>query len=84
MMYKKYEFPTKKLLNDKLKKLNSSNEPIVLNKLIIEQGVYDGEEIVKAPVLSKGWCVDVVWSTSVPKDWNEYEIHPASPKHVLA
>lgn len=83
-MHKKYEFPTKKLLNSKLKGLDLSNEPIVLNKLTIEQGVYNGEEVVKEPVFSKGYCVDVVWSTEVPEDWNEYEIHPKSPKHVIA
>ncbi|PCH95886.1 MAG: hypothetical protein COB83_07210 [Gammaproteobacteria bacterium] len=84
MIYKKYEFQTKKLLNDKLKKLNSSNEPIKLNKLTIEQGVYDGEKVVKEPVFSKGYCVDVVWSTEVSKDWNEYEINPKNPKHKIS
>jgi len=84
MIHKKYEFPTKKLLTDKLKELDLSNQRIKLNKLIIRQGVYDSEKVVKEPVLSSGWCVDVVWSTEVSQDWNEYEIHPKSPKHVIA
>jgi len=84
MIYKKYEFPTKKLLNDKLKELDNSNEPIILNKLTIEQAVYDGLDVVKEAVLSTGWCVDVVWISEVLEDWNQYEVNPGNPKHVLA
>ena len=83
MIYKKYEFPNQELLNEKVEALYNSNEHIPLNKLQIEKGIYEGEEIVKEPILSAGWCVDVVWKTEVSEDWNEYEMHPKNPKHTL-
>ena len=84
MNYKKYEFPTKELLEEKVNELQETKDQvIVLNKLVIESEISDQNHVIKEAVLSEGWCADVVWHKEDDSTWKEYEINPKNPKHKI-
>jgi hypothetical protein len=93
MTIKKYEFPTK---DAALAELNATSEQVGflsiegaenavdLGHITLTDAVYDGEVIVTPAVLSKGYCVDVMWTTTPPAHLTKYEVFPKTSKHVFA
>lgn len=91
----KYEFTSKKAFNTQLNKLKVEEDDVViydgvkaiieLGKIMLEQGQYDSEgEEIKAPVLSKKYCVDIIWKDDKQADnFVKYEVVPNSPKHKI-
>jgi hypothetical protein len=92
MTIKKYEFPTKEAA---LAELNATSEQVGflqiegaenavdLGHITLTDAVYDGEVIVTPAVLSKGYCVDVMWTIAPPAHLTKYEVFPTTPKHVF-
>jgi hypothetical protein len=92
MTIKKYEFPTKEAA---LAELNATSEQVGflsiegaenavdLGYITLTNAVYDGEVIVTPAVLSKGYCVDVMWTIAPPADLTKYEVTPKASKHVF-
>jgi hypothetical protein len=93
MTIKKYEFPTKEAA---LAELNATSEQVGflqiegaenavdLGHITLTDAVYDGEVIVTPAVLSKGYCVDVMWTIAPPADLTKYEVFPKASKHVFS
>jgi hypothetical protein len=93
MTIKKYEFPTQEAA---LAELNATSEQVGflqvegaenavdLGHITLVNAVYDGEEIVVPAVLSKGYCVDVMWTTTPPAHLTKYEVTPTVPKHLFS
>jgi hypothetical protein len=89
-MIKKYEFPTKEA---GLAELNATSEQVGflqvegaenavdLGHITLVDAVMEGEVIVTPAVLSKGYCVDVMWTTTPPAHLSKYEVTPTIPKH---
>jgi hypothetical protein len=93
MTIKKYEFPTKEAA---LAELNATSEQVGflqiegaenavdLGHITLTDAVYDGEQIVTPAVLSKGYCVDVMWAIAPPAHLTKYEVFPTTAKHEFA
>jgi hypothetical protein len=86
----KYEFDSREAAQTKIDALGTAtdedgneypthkNTIVKLGNIVTTQGEYDeeGEEIT-APVLSKNYCVDVLWNDKEDiaiQDWSAYEV----------
>jgi hypothetical protein len=93
MTIKKYEFPTQEAA---LAELNATSEQVGflqvegaenavdLGHITLIDAVMDGEQIVTPAVLSKGYCVDVMWTIAPPAHLSKYEVFPKASKHEFA
>ncbi len=92
-MIKKYEFPTKAKALAELKatseqvgflQVEGAENAVDLGHITLTNAVYDGEEIVTPAVLSKGYCVDVMWTIAPPAHLTKYEVTPTISKHLFS
>jgi hypothetical protein len=93
MTIKKYEFPTQETAMYELDavveqvgflSIIGAENAVDLGHITLTDAVYDGEVIVTPAVLSKGYCVDVMWTIAPPADLTKYEVFPKAPKHEFA
>ena len=92
-MIKKYEFPTKEAaiaeLNATIEQagflqVEGAENAVDLGHITLVDAVIDGEEIVTPAVLSKGYCVDVMWTDTPPAHLTKYEVTPKVSKHSFS
>ena len=92
MTIKKYEFPTQETAMYELDavveqvgflSIIGAENAVDLGHITLTDAVYDGEQIVTPAVLSKGYCVDVMWTIAPPADLTKYEVFPTTAKHVF-
>mgnify|MGYP003650471987 CR=1 FL=1 len=97
MIYKRYQFKTKKQAEKKVSAFIKVNEDgdkvqtikasfIWLDKFAKVNGTYseDGKEIT-APIFTAPYSLDVVWNDlyESPYGWKSFEIEPKNPKHTI-
>jgi hypothetical protein len=92
MTIKKYEFPTQETAMYELDavveqvgflSIIGAENAVDLGHITLTDAVYDGEKIVTPAVLSKGYCVDVMWTIAPPAELTKYEVFPKTSKHVF-
>jgi hypothetical protein len=93
MTIKKYEFPTQETAMYELDavveqvgflSIIGAENAVDLGHINLTEAVMDGEQIVTPAVLSKGYCVDVMWTIAPPADLTKYEVFPKASKHVFS
>ena len=92
MTIRKYEFPTQETAMYELDavveqvgflSIIGAENAVDLGYITLTDAVMDGEVIVTPAVLSKGYCVDVMWTIAPPADLTKYEVFPKASKHVF-
>jgi hypothetical protein len=90
MTIKKYEFPTQETAMYELDavveqvgflSIIGAENAVDLGHITLTDAVMDGEQIVTPAVLSKGYCVDVMWTIAPPADLTKYEVFPKVSRH---
>jgi hypothetical protein len=93
MTIKKYEFPTQETAMYELDavveqvgflSIIGAENAVDLGHITLTDAVMNGEQIVTPAVLSKGYCVDVMWTIAPPADLSKYEVTPKASKHVFS
>ena len=88
MIYKRYQFKTKKQAEKKVDSLSKNMKASIiwLDKFVKINGTYSeqGEEIT-VPIFTNPYSLDVVWDDldESPYGWKSYEIEPKNPEHTI-
>ena len=75
MKFKKYEFTDEIEADLFIENLGEHKNHIVkLGYLVVEQAEYNEGDIITPPILTDGYCVDVIWIDNKDKDWKDKRI----------